>query len=156
MNRIFSNSWVSIDLYEISRMTVINNNVQCDKPYSIRIFFKNGTDTSWSWNNESERNDMYKELAAAYSEAKQEAKLDRPILENKTTNNNIMNSITDGLKSFVNENKNTLYWIAVVFLIDHFFLGGALRDKLKGTCEGLLNKVNNGISNEPASTTATK
>lgn len=57
-------------------------------------------------------------------------KLCNPLKEEKQMN---------GLKKFFEKHQDTLYMIAIVVLVDHFFLKGALRARIEKTLTGLLD-----------------
>ena len=52
-----------------------------------------------------------------------------------------MNDIMKDIKGFVSENRQIIYWMALIFLADHFFFNGAFRERLKGLAEKMLGKV---------------
>jgi hypothetical protein len=47
-------------------------------------------------------------------------------------------------QSFIEQHGNTLFFIALVILLDHYLFEGALRDRLKKTTEGLLDQLPGG------------
>lgn len=53
----------------------------------------------------------------------------------------IMKDIITSIKGFISENKNVIYWTALAFLADHFFLKGAFRQRLEKIVEAVLSKV---------------
>ena len=52
-----------------------------------------------------------------------------------------MNTMLDDLKSFVKEHRNVIYCIVGLLLIDRFFLGGKLTEKIKSLAERGLGAV---------------
>jgi hypothetical protein len=52
-----------------------------------------------------------------------------------------MKTILADMQAFISSNRNIIYWIALVFLVDHFFLRGTFRDRLNKLIESILNKV---------------
>lgn len=52
-----------------------------------------------------------------------------------------VNSVVNDLKSYVSENRNLVWTVVFVVLLDHFVFGGAFRERLKSLVEGLLNKA---------------
>ena len=67
-------------------------------------------------------------------------------------NNSITESVTKTMKNivtnaksevteFIETNKNLLYWVAILVVVDQFFLEGKFREKLKEIFESLLTKV---------------
>jgi hypothetical protein len=49
--------------------------------------------------------------------------------------------IMNTLKKYIDEHKGTLYTLGAIFLVDHFFLKGALRERITKITTGLLDKV---------------
>lgn len=45
------------------------------------------------------------------------------------------------VKGFLHDNRQIIYWMALIFLLDHFFFQGAFRDRLKGLAERMIGKV---------------
>jgi len=56
---------------------------------------------------------------------------------NKTKTKGLMNS----LKKYIEEHKGTLYTLGAIFLVDHFFLKGALRERITKITTNLLEKI---------------
>ena len=52
-----------------------------------------------------------------------------------------MKEILNSIKGFIGENKNVIYWTALAFLVDHFFLNGAFRKRLEAVVDSILTKV---------------
>ena len=50
-------------------------------------------------------------------------------------------TITDHLKDYIERHRDTFFTLLVIIVIDHLFLHGALREKVKTTTEGLLNRM---------------
>lgn len=53
----------------------------------------------------------------------------------------MLGTVSKDLKSFILEHKLTIYWIAVLLLVDHFFFNGAYRQKINGIMHKLIGKV---------------
>lgn len=54
------------------------------------------------------------------------------------------------VSGWVNENKNMIVWIAVLFLADHFLFEGKFKKRLQGVVESILGKIEKGIDpNKP-------
>jgi hypothetical protein len=60
----------------------------------------------------------------------------------------MFNEMVNDARGFVKENKAVIYWVAILFLADHFFFNGRFRDKLHalveraiGKCEKAIEKV---------------
>ena len=49
--------------------------------------------------------------------------------------------MVDDVRSFMNEHRFVIYTVAIIFLIDHFFLKGVFRDRLQGIIERMVGKV---------------
>lgn len=45
------------------------------------------------------------------------------------------------VKGFVHDNRNIIYWLAVAFLVDHLFFGGAFRARLNALVEKMIGRV---------------
>lgn len=63
---------------------------------------------------------------------------------NKNTDNKF--NIMDHIKGFIEENKQTIYWIAIILLVDQIFLDGSLRTKTKDLFDSLINRLNKKIN----------
>lgn len=50
-------------------------------------------------------------------------------------------TVMTDVKSFISDNRNTIYLVVAVLLIDHFFLNGRFTDRIKASVEKLLGKV---------------
>ena len=60
-----------------------------------------------------------------------------------------MKEIITDIREFIKENRNVIYWVIAVLLLDHFIFEGKFREKIKNVVEGCLNKVEKQI-NKPA------
>ena len=58
----------------------------------------------------------------------------------------MLKDIASDFKGFVHDNRNVLYWLAVAFLIDHFFLGGTFRARLHALVEKMIGKAEQHIA----------
>lgn len=54
---------------------------------------------------------------------------------------NMFKNILTDVKAFIEQHRNVIYWLALAFLVDHFFLNGKFREKLHGLVDKLLNKI---------------
>lgn len=52
-------------------------------------------------------------------------------------------------KEYLEKHKDTAMTVLVALFIDHFFLGGALREKIKGITEGILDSAQKKLSHTP-------
>ena len=59
------------------------------------------------------------------------------ITEKKT----MFKEIANDTKDFVKENRVIIYWVAVLFLADHFFFKGAFKDRLHAMVQKMLGKM---------------
>ena len=57
----------------------------------------------------------------------------------------MLKGVAGDVKGFVQENRYVLYWISLILLADHFILGGQCKEKLLGTFNALIDKVNSVI-----------
>lgn len=57
-----------------------------------------------------------------------------------------MKDIINDIREFIKENRNIVYWLIVVILLDHFLFEGKFREKIKSVVEGCLNKVEKQIN----------
>lgn len=67
-----------------------------------------------------------------------------------------MKEIITDIREFIKENRNIVYWIIVVLLLDHFVFEGKFRKKVKSVVEGCLNKVEKQINKGAIDVPATK
>lgn len=54
---------------------------------------------------------------------------------------NMLKEITTDAKAFIHDNRNIIYWLALAFLADHFFFGGAFRQRLNALVEKMIGRV---------------
>ena len=54
---------------------------------------------------------------------------------------NVLSDLSKDVKGFISDNRQIIYWMALIFLLDHFFFQGAFRDRLKGMAEKMIGKV---------------
>lgn len=64
----------------------------------------------------------------------------------------LMGTIVSDIKNFIKEHRAMIYGSVVILLIDHFFLGGKLKEKVRSMAEKLLGSVEKRIdaAGEPA------
>ncbi len=53
----------------------------------------------------------------------------------------MLKTVGSDMKAFIAEHKSAIYWIAVMFLLDHILFQGAFRERLHGLMNKLLGKV---------------
>ena len=53
----------------------------------------------------------------------------------------MLKEIGTDLKGFISENRTIIYWMAVLFLLDHFFFNGSFLERLKGLMERMIGRV---------------
>lgn len=58
-----------------------------------------------------------------------------------STEGNKMKDMLADVKGFIHDNRNILYWLALAFLVDHFFLGGTFRQRLNALVEKMIGRV---------------
>lgn len=63
----------------------------------------------------------------------------------------MLKTIGSDMKSFIAEHKSAIYWIAVMFLLDHVLFQGAFRERLHGLMNKLLGKVESQIDGKTVS-----
>jgi len=54
---------------------------------------------------------------------------------------NMLKNILNDVREFISLHRNVIYWLALAFLVDHFFLNGKFREKLNTLVEKLLKKI---------------
>jgi hypothetical protein len=65
---------------------------------------------------------------------------------------NMNNTVTSDIKNFVKEHRQIIYWVVLALIVDHVFLNGQLRSKIKNIIQGLLNKAEASITGKPVET----
>jgi hypothetical protein len=65
---------------------------------------------------------------------------------------NMNNTVTSDIKNFVKEHRQIIYWVVLALIVDHLFLNGQLRSKIKNIIQGLLNKAEASITGKPVET----
>lgn len=73
------------------------------------------------------------------------AKAGIKIKKSKLEVDKMVKGVAKDVKGFVQENRYVLYWISLILLADHFILGGQCKEKLLGTFNALIDKVNSVI-----------
>lgn len=49
--------------------------------------------------------------------------------------------IMKSFREYLNQHRDMIFTVALVFICDHYLLGGALKERLKSLLEGILNKA---------------
>jgi hypothetical protein len=81
---------------------------------------------------------------------------DRAMDDMINATNNMNNTVTSDIKSFIKEHRQIIYWVVLALIIDHVFLNGQLTTKIKNIIQSLLNKAEASITGKPVvSTTET-
>lgn len=62
---------------------------------------------------------------------------------------NMFKQVGSDLKGFIVEHKSSIYWIAVLFLVDYFFFNGAFRERLHSLMNKMLGKVESAVEGKP-------
>ena len=65
---------------------------------------------------------------------------------------NMNNTVTSDIKNFIKEHRQIVYWVVLALIVDHLFLNGQLRSKIKNIIQGLLNKAEASITGKPVET----
>ena len=91
-----------------------------------RLRYSFGKENNWSGNLKSEH-EVRSQISAI--EAAQKG------------NRHMLKEITTDAKSFIQEHRNIIYWLALAFLADHFFFGGTFRARLNAMVEKMIGKV---------------
>jgi hypothetical protein len=65
---------------------------------------------------------------------------------------NMNNTVTSDIKNFIKEHRQIVYWVVLALIVDHVFLNGQLRSKIKNIIQGLLNKAEASITGKPVET----
>jgi len=63
------------------------------------------------------------------------------LMPSKMEKKNMITEVADDLKSFIRSNKSTIYWVAMLLIIDHFFFKGAFKERLHKTVNGFVEKI---------------
>jgi hypothetical protein len=66
---------------------------------------------------------------------------DGRLTEETPQRKNMLKDITTDAKVFIHENRNVIYWLALAFLVDHFFFSGAFRQRLNALVERMIGRV---------------
>jgi len=69
---------------------------------------------------------------------------------------NMLKTVGSDLKGFIAEHKSVIYWIAVMFLLDHVLFQGTFRERLHGLMNKLLGKVESQIDGKAPVTLVTE
>ncbi len=107
--------------------------------FSIRLSFKNCEDkTNLIFKEKNDRVKAFNLLLESITTLNSSAKLMK--------NENMIKSIITDVKQFISDNRNIVYTIAAVILVDQFFLKGQLTEKVKSICEKVLSKIENKLA----------
>ena len=58
--------------------------------------------------------------------------------------------LLDDFRKFFHENKGVFYWLVALLLLDHFALGGAMRERIKSMAEQVFERAERTIKGENA------
>lgn len=58
------------------------------------------------------------------------------------------NSMMKSFREYLNMHRDMIFTVALVFIADHYLLGGALKSRLQGLLEGILNKAETSLHKE--------
>lgn len=105
----------AIDADELSRIYVDGNSVH------YRLKGVSGDAKSFTCANATEANEVFINLT--------------------TRKSNMFKNILNDVRQFIEQHRSVIYWLALAFLVDHFFLNGKFREKLHGLVDKLLNKI---------------
>lgn len=53
----------------------------------------------------------------------------------------MIKEIREDMRSFMRENKSIIYWMIILYLVDHFCLEGVFKERLQKTIHNLVGKV---------------
>ena len=129
MSHILTNTGTLLKLDEI-RVAYIKEITEWDgskhKPTGVwRGHYSFGKDNAWNTGDLS----------------KHDAELWISEIANATKGKSMLSDISKDVKGFITDNRQIIYWMALIFLLDHFFFAGAFRERLKGLAEKMLGKV---------------
>jgi hypothetical protein len=62
---------------------------------------------------------------------------------------NMNNTVTSDIKNFIKEHRQIIYWVVLALIVDHVFLNGQLRAKIKNIIQSLLNKAEASVTGKP-------
>lgn len=49
--------------------------------------------------------------------------------------------IMNSFRAYLDKHRDLIFTVALVFIVDHYFLGGAMKERIKKLLEGFLNKA---------------
>ena len=98
--------------------------------YSQLLYSAGGKEGKFAWKNNRSAADKGLELFQSYMKGKP----------------SMVSDVMKDVSGFVKDNRNVIYWMAVAFLADHFFFGGAFRERLKACVDKMIGKVETQIA----------
>jgi len=111
---------VSVCMSELVAIEIKGNN--------IHITLKDGRTIDRDWGSDIEgRNKCFKDAQKKLQEHKLSVTEKKPMKEQ--------------IKEYLNKHRDLIFTVCVVLLIDHFFLGGSLRERVKSLVNKLLDKT---------------
>lgn len=82
----------------------------------------------------------------SYGTGLSDIKVHSNTLVNSEPKKSLMNTFVSDIKEFVKEHRTIIYSVVVILLVDHFFLGNKLTNRIKGIVENLLCGVERKVS----------
>lgn len=64
----------------------------------------------------------------------------------KPKEGNMLSEVAKDMRGFVKEHKSMIYWVLVLFMLDHFFFQGSFKAKLKSMMDNLVGKIESKIN----------
>lgn len=58
----------------------------------------------------------------------------------------MLSEVAKDMRGFVKEHKSMIYWVLVLFMLDHFFFQGSFKAKLKSMMDNLVGKIESKIN----------
>lgn len=84
--------------------------------------------------------------ARSYPSQEQIARVELLVKGKKVESKGIFASMKDGVAEFFHDNRTMISWLALIFVVDHFFFKGAFRDRLHKMVENMIGKIEEKIA----------
>lgn len=105
-----------------------------------------GSATASMWLAQMQAQQYQRAQARSYPTSEQTARVES-LLKGKKVEKGLFSSMKDGVTEFFSENRSVITWLALIFLVDHFFFKGAFRERLHRMVEGMIGKIEKKIEN---------
>lgn len=120
------------DVVEVNKITALEKTTDSDGEH--RRWWREGNEWHsyvFKKDKQSHRNEAYDAIVAAKNS----------IYKQRKEGKNVLKEVFSDLRGYVKDNRELVYTIAFLFIIDHLIFDGAFRERFKGLVDRLLGKA---------------